>query len=265
MQTVRVNNRIFNSISKAAKFIGVQRSNLSNLMRGKKAITYKDLLVEKMDDHKPVKKRVGNGKGNPVPVIVDGVAYNSCSEAEKTLGLSSCLISHAIKRGSKTVAGHTVEPVFPSAVKVKENACRVYCETTGVVYASILEAARVAGADSWTMGKKMEASGAFIDSAGRVYKRLKPMKSKNVYKDTGSELKMKRAFAHRKVNNDVALPVVEKPTVIKEVKPVVPQVVRDAINDKIIKILKDKGVYNEIIELLNYGGFSTIKLENENA
>lgn len=253
MQTVRVNNKIFNSISKAASFIGMKRANLSNLMRGKKAITYKDLLVEKIDEPKVTKKkRVGNRKGNPVPVIVDGVPYNSCLDAEKALGLSHCSISHALKRGKTTAGGHKIERVYSPKNQKK---VEVYCESNGRTYDSIFEASQVAGVDSWTMSKKMETSGSFVDSYGRVYKRLQPMKTKNTYKDTGSEVKIKRAFAHRTVKTE-SEPV--------DVKPVVPQVVRDAINDKIIKILKDKGVYNEIVELLNYGGFSTIKLETEN-
>lgn len=261
MQTVRVNNKIFNSISKAASFIGMKRANLSNLMRGKKAITYKDLLVEKMDEPKPVKKATGRGKGhNRIPVIVDGVPYNSCLDAEKALGLSTCSISHALSRGKTTANGHKIERVY--SPKNQKNV-GVYCESNGRTYDSILEAARVAGVDSWTMSKKMETSGSFVDDWGRVYKRLQPMKTKNTYKNTGSEIKIKRAFTHRTVNK-VALPRVEEPVAIKEEKPAVPQVVRDAINDKIIKILKDKGVYNEIVELLNYGGFSTIKLETQN-
>ena len=38
------------------------------------------------------------------------------------------------------------------------------------------------------------------------------------------------------------------------------QIVKDAINEKIILMLKEKGLYEDIVNLLNYGGFSTIKI-----
>ena len=48
-----------------------------------------------------------------------------------------------------------------------------------------------------------------------------------------------------------------------DAKSQVPQVVKDAINDKIIKLLKDNGIYEQIVDLLNFGGFSSIKIKND--
>lgn len=53
-------------------------------------------------------------------------------------------------------------------------------------------------------------------------------------------------------------------TQVKLDKKEVPQVVKDAINDKIIALLKDKGLYNDIMALLEYGGFTSVKFKNEN-
>ena len=64
MQNIRVNNKIFNSISKAAKFIGMQRSNLSVMLKDKKATTYKDLMIEKLDKPVVKKNKRGQGKNN---------------------------------------------------------------------------------------------------------------------------------------------------------------------------------------------------------
>lgn len=276
MQTIRVNNKVFSSIARAAKFLGVQRSNLSNMMRGKRAITYKDLLVEKMDMPTVIAPKKVKGRAR-IPVIVDGKPYNSCLEAEEALGLSRCAISHAVSRGKTFVRGHKIELVYPSMAKTvkktRANAVKVECITTGVVYDNMMEASRAANADEWTMSKKMEVSGGFIDACGNEYRRLTPMRTKNIYVDTGKTIKKARVFSNRtvkpsltdqdveikKANHETAFPL-DIPTKKTEV----PQIVKDAINDKIIKLLKDKNIYDEIIELLNYGGFSSIKVKKDN-
>lgn len=257
MQAVKVNNRIFNSIARAAKFLQMPRVTLSAKMKNKQAIVHKDLLIEKIQDTPKPKHRNTGVKRASIPVMVDGVAYNSCSEAERALGLPMCVISKALRCGQKHYCGHDIEPVFPSQVKKIEKKCKVFCETTGVMYDSIREAAKVADVDNWTMGKKMEASGAFIDGKGRVYVRMTPMNTKNKYKDTGKSVKHKRAYAPRSIK--IAEPVPSIPPVAP--KPEVPQIVRDAINDKIITLLKEKGVYDDIIALLKYGGFTSVKFD----
>ena len=258
MQKIRVNNKFFRSIADAANFLRMPRVTLSAKMKNKKAITHKDLLIEKVQETPKAKHRNTGVKRPAVPVIVDGVAYNSCAEAERSLGVPLCSISKALRCGQKHCCGHDIEPVFPSQIKLTEKKVKVYCETTGIMYDSIKEAAKVADVDNWTMGKKMETSGAFIDSKGNVYKRMTPMNTKNSYPDTGKRVKHKRQYSPRsiKLGEPTMAPVAQKTEV--------PQVVKDAINDKIIKLLKDNGIYDEIIELLNYGCFSTIKIKKEN-
>lgn len=256
MQQVRVNNKFFRSIADAAKFLRMPRVTLSAKMKNKQAITHKDLLIEKVQETPKPKHRNTGVKRAAVPVLVDGVAYNSCSEAERAVGLPPCVISKALRCNQRHCCGHDIEPVFPSQIKPIEKKVKVYCETTGIMYDSIKEASKVADVDNWTMGKKMEASGAFIDSKGRVYKRMTPMNTKNKYKDTGKSVKHKREYAPRCVK-------LGEPTVISippvAQKPEVPQVVKDAINDKIIALLKEKGVYDDVIALLEYGGFTSVK------
>ena len=255
MQAIKINNKVFNSIARAAKFLQMPRVTLSAKMKDKKAIVHKDLLIEKIQETPKPKHRNTGKKRASVPVLVDGVAYNSCAEAERALGLPPCVISKALRCQQKHCCGHDIEPVFPSQIKPIEKKVRVFCETTGIMYDSITEAAKVADVDNWTMGKKMEASGAFIDSKGNVYKRMTPMNTKNKYKDTGKGVKHKRVYAPRSIK--IAEPVVAIPPVAK--KPEVPQIVKDAINDKIIQLLKDKGVYDDVVALLEYGGFTSVK------
>ena len=286
MQNIRVNNKIFDSLSKAAKFIGIQRSNLSVMLKNKKATTYKDLMIEKLD--KP-KKKTQRGYSRCIPVLVDNVAYNSISDAERALGWSENTLAKPLRQGRKIYKGHTIDYVLPSQRdKIKRKnpkAVKVLCVTTGVTYDRLGDAAKVAGADEWTMSKKMETSGGYIDKNGNEYVRLSPMVSKNVYKDTGKTLKairkhtempsrrgvklnIKETFvpvdtALNLANADARFPIVDAPKSEPAQKPQVPQVVKDAINDKIIKLLKDNGIYEQIVDLLNFGGFSSIKIKND--
>lgn len=290
MQNIRVNNKIFDSLSKAAKFIGIQRSNLSVMLKNKKATTYKDLMIERLD--KP-KKKTKRGYSRCIPVLVDNVAYNSISDAERALGWSENTLAKPLRQGRKTYKGHTIEYVLPSQRdKIKRKnpkAVKVLCVTTGVTYDRLGDAAKVAGVDSWTMSKKMETSGGYIDKNGNEYVRLSPMVSKNVYKDTGKTLKAIRGFNPRPsrrgvklniketfvpvdtalnlANADARFPIVDMPKPLTQApvdkKQEVPQIVKDAINDKIVDLLKKSNIYDQIVDLLNYGGFSTIKINKD--
>lgn len=284
MQNIRVNNKIFDSISKAAKFIGMQRSNLSNMLKNKKATTYKDLMIERLD--KP-KKKTKRGYSRCVPVLVDGAAFNSIADAERHFGLGENTLAKPLREGKKSYKGHTIEYVLPSQKKeTLHKKVKVVCITTGVVYNRLGDAALAAGADAWTMSKKMEASGGYIDANGNEYRRLTPMRTKNKYKDTGKKVKSKREYTPRPsrrgvklnttgtfvpidtalnlANADARFPIVDMPKPLTQApvdkKPEIPQVVKDAINDKIIDLLKQAGIYNQIVDLLNYGGFSSIKI-----
>ena len=291
MQNVRVNNKIFNSISKAAKFIGIQRSNLSAMLKDKKATIYKDLMIEKLDS--PEKKKTARENYRKIPVLVDGVAYNSIRDAEKFCGFPVNTLAKPLRQGRKIYKGHTIEYVLPSQKdKYKHKntkAVKVLCVTTGVTYNKLGDAAKVAGEDQWTMSKKMETSGGYIDKNGNEYVRLSPMVSKNTYKNTGKTLKKIRKHveipsrrgvklkttgtfvpidtALNLANADARFPIVDMPKPLTQApvdkKQEVPQIVKDAINDKIVDLLKKSNIYDQIVDLLNYGGVSTIKINKD--
>lgn len=67
--------------------------------------------------------------------------------------------------------------------------CRVYCKDLDIWFKTITAASKYAGVKDWSMSKKMESAGSFVDDAGHIYIREKPMKTKNRYKNTGSTLK----------------------------------------------------------------------------
>ena len=117
MQKIRINNKFFRSLSEAARFLGMNKGWLSNEMKDKQAITYKDLLVEKVDTPKTNKIPKHTRKG--IPVLVDGIAYKNCAEAERAIGCAQSSLSDALRRGAKKLLGHTIEPVYPSMVKKK--------------------------------------------------------------------------------------------------------------------------------------------------
>jgi hypothetical protein len=260
-QPLYLNGKIFNSMNKAAKFLRISVSALADKLKNKEATVYKDILIEKAKIEPKPQPKLLKRKG--IPVIVDGVMYNSCKDAERIIGCGTGSLADAIRRrGKTTFFGHQVEPLYPSMVgKIKrrtQDAVKVLCKTTGITYNTITEASKVAEADDWTMSKKMETEGSFFDKNGNEYIRLKPMKTKNTYKKTHNTARFysNRCEELTKVNSDNVKPV--EP--VEEKKDAVPQIVKDAINEKIILMLKEKGLYEDIVNLLNYGGFSTIKI-----
>lgn len=278
MYKVRVNNKFFRSLTDASKFLHLNKQWLSKELKDKQATTYKDLLVEKVGVYENPRNKKPRRTRRGIPVLVDGVAYDSCKAAERVLGCGAGSLSDAIRRRGKTVfMGHNVEPLYPSMVgkrkRSPKDSVKVLCKTTGITYNTIEDAARFAGADSWTMSKKMTAAGGFIDKNGNEYVRLSPMISKNSYENTGKKLKRTRYFSTRKsqtvVNDLPPMPVDELPKEIIEKdiqissKKEIPQIVKDAINDKIVDLLKKSNIYDQIVDLLNYGGFSTIKINKD--
>jgi len=265
-QPLYVNGKIFNSMNKAAKFLRISVSTLADRLRNKEATVYKDMLIEKTKIEPKPKPQPRLLKRKGIPVLVDGVMYNSCKEAETFLGCANGSVSDAIRRRGKTMfLGHLIEPVYPSMVgkrkRKTKDAVKVLCKTTGVTYNTIMEAAKVAEVDDWTMSRKMEVAGSFIDKYGNEYVRLKPMKTKNNYGNTGKTIKFNRSqrFIGCETLKQVSFDNIKPIEPVKEKKEV-PQIVKDAINEKIILMLKEKGLYEDIVNLLNYGGFSTIKI-----
>lgn len=142
-----------------------------------------------------------------IAVKVENQVFNSIQAACEYLKLKHPAgLSHALNRGNTTYKGLAIERVNPiisdRVKKMKKNnrlECPVICENLNLHFRNIKQAAAYAKVDGWTMSKKMSTAGQFKDKDGNIYKRLKPMKSKNVYENTGDTLKTTRAFAHRTV------------------------------------------------------------------
>lgn len=271
MQKIRINNKIFNSLSKAAKFLQKNKGWLSNEMKNKQAITYKDLFIEKIES--PKTKKIPKHTKKGIPVLIDGVMYKNCSEAERAIGCSQSSVSDALRRGAKTIYGHTLEAVYPSMLKnrkplKKRTNVKVLCKTTGITYDSIREAALVAGVDDWTMSKKMESAGSFIDKNNNEYVRLKPMKTKNIYENTGKTLLYERTPSTKLPNmqgctdlNEVNMgnfcnPLTEVNLKEKEC----PKIIKEAIANKIKELMKEKGIWEEIVEMLDFCNVDEFKI-----
>ena len=175
----------------------------------------------------------------PISIQVEDKVFNSLSQASKYLGINQGKFSLAIKQGKNEVNGlkfTILSMPIQSPTKKKRKAhnhpqsCPVYCETTGVKYKTIAAASKVAHVDNWVMSLKMSTAGQFVDKDGNVYKRLKPMVSKNVYVNTGDKIKFNRNVT-----------TYTKPVKVEESKPIVNK------NELAQKILKEKtiGFINE--------------------
>ena len=140
-------------------------------------------------------------KKTSIPVIIEGKEFESISAAARMLNVSSAQVWHkahttgtlnglSVCFKDKTLSkAKTLEKDYQKnyiaskkkAASNKRN-CPVICETLNKKFNSIKEASKFAKVNGWTMGMKMEAKGQFVDKNGNIYKRLKPMNTKNVYK-----------------------------------------------------------------------------------
>ena len=82
--------------------------------------------------------------------------------------------------------------------------CPVICETLNKRFSTINAAARFAGVNNWTMSVKMETAGQFVDKKGNVYKRLKPMQTKNCYANTGDTIMIEKPHHTKEVEQSKA-------------------------------------------------------------
>lgn len=132
-----------------------------------------------------------------IALKIEGKEFSSIKEACEYMkwnpgnsGLYKALINN--KPTFKGLSIERVEPLKPKARDLNsERFTKVKCimpDKTEHIFSCINAAAKFAKADHWTMSKKMEAAGKFIDSLGREYIRLKPMRTKNVYVNTGPTL-----------------------------------------------------------------------------
>lgn len=163
---------------------------------------------------------------NPISVIVEGTKFDSISAAARYLNVNSTRIWYAAHR-NKPLNGLSISfenKVMSQAKSLEEGYqrkkkeqsvrndkrnCPVICETLNKKFKTIKAAAKFAKVNGWTMGMKMEAKGQFIDKNGNVYKRLKPMNTKNVY-TTNSDTLTKEIHRNTKTTTPVINNVVKE-------------------------------------------------------
>lgn len=129
-------------------------------------------------------------------------------------------------------------------------AVRVYCETLDIWFNTIKEAAIYAGCDGWSMSKKMDIMGSFVDNAGNVYKRETPMQTRNTYNTTTNYTSVKRGKYSRKPNNKKADFVFSD----------LPKVVQELIEEKISEMLEQNKPWSEIKVFLKKMGCKKLTL-----
>ena len=270
-QPLYVNGKIFNSMNKAAKFLRISVSALADRLKNKEATVYKDILIEKTKIEPKPKPQSKLLKRKGIPVLVDGVVYDSCKEAERVIGCRTGSLADAIRRRGKTMFfGHQVEPLYPSMVGKRKRhtkyAVGVLCKTTGITYNTITEASKIAEADDWTMSKKMEVSGSFIDKNGNEYVRLKPMKTRNTYKKIHDTAKfdLDKRFVGCATLSDVKFDNVKpvEPVAEKKLKfENYPQVIQGLIRKEIRTMIREDKPWSEIKQFLRDIGCETLTIK----
>lgn len=194
--------------------------------------------------------------GKKIAVKVENRTFNSLKDACEFLKIQHVAgLAHALNKGNSTYKGLAIEKVIKKTTGNKSNhkrqSCPVICENLNVKFKSITQAAQYAQADSWTMSKKMATAGQFIDKNGNIYKRMKPMKTKNTYSNTGAEVKRIVEF-HERPNarkQEVAQPVVREQVVDNNSE------IRSFLHDKLLSsvkadLLDDAKAYITILEKL---------------
>lgn len=161
-------------------------------------------------------------------VIVEGQEFKSISAAARFLNAEVSCVRWALKfnkdRKYKGLSVHFADDAMEASVcknfeamKLERKAHRlskkksgrnspIYCENLNKTFKTIRAAAKFAKTSTYTLSTKTEISGRFVDKAGNVYTRLKPMnrKSATQYPNTGDTLKVERSTGY------VKAPVVAK-------------------------------------------------------
>lgn len=153
---------------------------------------------------------------------------------------------------------------------------KVKCITTGAEFKSIKEAAEYAGENNWTMGIKMSAFGYFEDSQGRKYIREVPMVTKNVYtggKSPKVEKHMPKTTRKKKIKpSDFDLMKIPdlKPfdkfdnmprQVMSEKHDKCPQIVKQAVGEKIKQMMKDAHIWDDVVQALDFLGVDKFEIK----
>ena len=134
---------------------------------------------------------------------------------------------------------------------------KVYCETLDIWFNSIQDAAKYAGCNDWSMSKKMDIMGSFVDEAGNVYKRAEPMKTKNKYYTATNYTSVKRGKYSRKPNE-------KKEKVAASFKFAdLPKAVQELIEEKTKEMIDTNKPWSEIKNFLKKMGCKKLTLKVE--
>lgn len=193
-------------------------------------------------------------RNKKIEVVIEGKVFNSIYSAATFLGVDVSCVAWALKHNkdrkykdlSISYADAKLEQETIEALKDKrprkrvvkkasKKSCPVEAKTLDgkvLSFKTIADAAKYAKVNGWTMGMKMQACGQFTDKDGVVYKRLKPMNTKNQY-TTPTDTITKTIAKYKKHSvKPVKENVVDVP-VSTETKSAI-QVAKDALKEKIL-------------------------------
>lgn len=191
----------------------------------------------------------------PIKVIVEGTVFDSINAAARYLNVHASNVWSAA-HGSGKLKDLSIKfekPEQSQALSLekgyqvskhkykKRGGCPVICETLNKKFKSINAAAKYAKVNDWTMSKKMETAGQFVDNDGNVYKRILPMNTKNVYTNTGDTLKKVHVVKHRRVNK-TEVPVsnpIKTESGAKIARDILKGKITEYINNNDFKVAKD--------------------------
>lgn len=102
--TLKVNNKIFHSIVKAAKFIGCPAYRISNTLYAKKN-EINGFTIEKVEKKATKKRRSSSSKRSvQVKCLDDNTIYNSISQAAKAINVNQWTFGLKMEKAGKFIA-----------------------------------------------------------------------------------------------------------------------------------------------------------------
>lgn len=133
---------------------------------------------------------------------------------------------------------------------------KVYCKTLNRWFNSIKSAAQFAKVDDWTMSRKMDVLGSFIDNYGNEYERTEPMVTKNKYNEITKTVKT------HKIKKRTVKPKEEKTNIVFADYP---KIIQDLIQEKIVNMMQNKESWEKIKDFMKKTGCKslTIRVNDE--
>lgn len=138
----------------------------------------------------------------------------------------------------------------------------MFCKTLNIWFKTITSAANFAKADNWTMSRKMDVLGSFIDANGNEYIREKPMRTKNNYTEHFNTMVAKRTIVRRKKQTVKSMEymLVKQPAFADYPKPI-----QNLIKEKLTDMITNNKPWAEIKQFMKDTGCKelTIRADNE--